>query len=166
MVLVVGSTPLAPPPGVETVRVETTTEMQRAVQAALAGAEALFMAAAPADYRPAASLPHKSPRTGRRTLVLEPTRDILASLKRPPGCLIVGFALETGDGRARARTKLRDKRLDYIILNDALEPGAGFEVATNRVTILGKAGVVIELPLLAKRDVAERILDAVEHALT
>jgi len=77
----------------------------------------------------------------------------------------VGFALETGDGRAHAQAKLREKRLDYIILNDALEPGAGFEVATNRVTIIGKRGESIELPLLPKRDVAERILDAVEREL-
>src|SRR5207247_9835089 len=56
--------------------------------------------------------------------------------------------------------------LDFVILNDALEPGAGFEVATNRVTIIGKAGAAIELPLLSKRDVAEKILDAVERALT
>jgi len=79
----------------------------------------------------------------------------------------VGFALETGgDGLARAQTKLREKALDYIILNDALEPGAGFEVTTNRVTIIGKERQPVELPLLPKRDVAERILDAVEQSLT
>ena len=165
--LVLGATPLPPPAGVETVRVESTAEMQRAVQTALAGAAALFMAAAPADYRPANTARKKRPRVGKGlTLSLEPTPDILASLERPAGCLAVGFALETGGGRERAREKLRAKRLDYIILNDALEPGAGFEVATNRVTILDRAGVALELPLLAKRDVAERILDAVEQALT
>jgi phosphopantothenoylcysteine decarboxylase/phosphopantothenate--cysteine ligase len=165
--LVLGPTPLAPPGGVDTVRVETTAEMQHAVQAALADASALFMAAAPADYRPATTAARKRPRSSRRlTVTLEPTTDILGALKRPPGCLMVGFALETGGGHQRALDKLRAKRLDYIILNDALEPGAGFEVATNKVAILGKAGAAIELPLLAKRDVAERILDAVEQALT
>jgi phosphopantothenoylcysteine decarboxylase/phosphopantothenate--cysteine ligase len=78
----------------------------------------------------------------------------------------VGFALETGDGLAKAQRKLQDKRLDFVVLNDALEPGAGFEVATNKVTILRKDGAPVELPLLSKRDVAERILDAVEQALT
>jgi phosphopantothenoylcysteine decarboxylase/phosphopantothenate--cysteine ligase len=79
----------------------------------------------------------------------------------------VGFALETGgDGVAKAREKLQTKALDFVILNDALEPGAGFEVTTNRVTIIGKSGEPIVLPLLPKRDVAEKILDAVEQALT
>jgi phosphopantothenoylcysteine decarboxylase/phosphopantothenate--cysteine ligase len=167
VVLVAGPTTLAPPPGVETVRVETTEAMQRAVQQALTGASALFMAAAPADYRPTKTDTRKRPRgRGRITLALEPTPDILATLKRPSGCLMVGFALETGDGLARAREKLKSKRLDYVVLNDALEPGAGFEVTTNKVTLLGRSGAPLELPLLDKRDVAQRILDAVEHELT
>ena len=81
--------------------------------------------------------------------------------------MIVGFALETGgDGVAQARQKLQDKALDLVILNDALEPGAGFEVATNRVTIVRRSGAPLELPLLSKRDVAERILDEVEQTLS
>ena len=61
---------------------------------------------------------------------------------------------------------MRQKGLYAIILNDALEPGAGFEVTTNRVTIIRSSGEPIELPLLSKRDVADKILDAVEHGLT
>jgi phosphopantothenoylcysteine decarboxylase/phosphopantothenate--cysteine ligase len=152
---------------VDVVPVETTEQMQRALQQAITGAAALFMAAAPADYRAAKVASHKRPRVGGRfTLALEPTPDILATLKRPPGCLVVGFALETGDGLARARQKLKSKRLDYVVLNDALEPGAGFEVTTNKVTLLGRSGVPLELPLLDKRDVAQRILETVEHELT
>jgi phosphopantothenoylcysteine decarboxylase/phosphopantothenate--cysteine ligase len=80
--------------------------------------------------------------------------------------VVVGFALETGgDGVAKARQKLQDKALDFVILNDALEPGAGFDVTTNRVTIIGKAGAPLEVPRLPKRDVAERILDVVERTL-
>jgi len=79
---------------------------------------------------------------------------------------MVGFALETGDGLARAREKLQTKRLDFVVLNDALEPGAGFEVTTNKVTIVSKVGEPVILPLLPKRDVADRILDLVESALT
>jgi phosphopantothenoylcysteine decarboxylase/phosphopantothenate--cysteine ligase len=166
VVLVSGPTELPPPGGVETQRVETTAEMQRAVQAALKDAAALFMAAAPADYKPKAAGKVKRPRAaGALTLELEVTPDILRSLKRPKGCVVIGFALETGNGLARARGKLQDKALDFVVLNDALEPGAGFEVPTNRVTVLGKGGRRVDLPLLPKRDVAERILDVVEEAL-
>jgi phosphopantothenoylcysteine decarboxylase/phosphopantothenate--cysteine ligase len=167
VVLVAGPTTLVPPAGVDLVAVETTEQMQHALQQALTGASALFMAAAPADYRAAQVASRKRPRVGGRfTLALEPTPDILATLKRPAGCLMVGFALETGDGIARAREKLKSKRLDYVVLNDALEPGAGFEVTTNKVTLLGRSGAPLELPLLDKRDVAQRILDTVEHELT
>jgi len=167
VVVVSGPTALPAPSGVELVRVESTEEMGRAIQAALAGAAALFMAAAPADYRAVKPASRKRPRqSGRFSVTLEPTPDILRSLKRPAGCVVVGFALETGDGLARARKKLKDKRLDYVVLNDALEPGAGFEVTTNKVTLLARSGAQTELPLQDKRDVARRILDMVEHDLT
>ncbi len=167
VVVVSGPTAFPAPTGVELVRVASTAEMQRAIQAALAGAAALFMAAAPADYRAVKQASRKRARgTGRFSVTLEPTPDILSSLKRPAGCVVVGFALETGDGLARARKKLKDKRLDYVVLNDALEPGAGFEVTTNKVTLLARSGAQTELPLQDKRDVARRILDMVEHDLT
>ena len=168
VLLVTGPTALPLPAGATAHRVETTAEMQRAVQALVKRADVLIMAASPADYRPAESAPAKRPRTnGSLTLELVATPDILGSLERPHGCVVVGFALETGgDGVARARRKLLDKELDLVILNDALEPGAGFEVATNRVTIVRKSGTPIALPLLSKRDVAERILDEVEQTLS
>jgi phosphopantothenoylcysteine decarboxylase/phosphopantothenate--cysteine ligase len=167
VVVVSGPTALPAPAGVELVRVASTEEMGRAIQAALEGAAALFMAAAPADYRAVKQASRKRPRqSGRFSVTLEPTPDILNSLKRPAGCVVVGFALETGAGLARARKKLKDKRLDYVVLNDALEPGAGFEVTTNKVTLLARSGAQTELPLQDKRDVARRILDMVEHDLT
>jgi len=167
VILITGPTDLTPPSGVTVHRVETTVEMQRAVEAAVPQAQLLLMAAAPADYRPTAPLSAKRPRAnGRITVELEATPDILGSLKRPKQCVVVGFALETGNGLERARGKLREKDLDYIILNDALEPGAGFEVSTNRVTIVPKRGEPVRLPLLPKRDVAEKILDAVEQTLS
>jgi phosphopantothenoylcysteine decarboxylase/phosphopantothenate--cysteine ligase len=168
VLLVVGPTELPLPTGATAHRVETTAEMQRAVQTLVKRADVLLMAAAPADYRPASAAPAKRARAaGDLAVNLEPTPDILASLERPPHCIIVGFALEAGgDGVAQARRKLQDKALDLAILNDALEPGAGFEVATNRVTIVRKSGAPTELPLLSKRDVAERILDEVEQALS
>ena len=168
VLLVTGPTALPLPVGATVHRVETTAEMQRAVQSLVKRADVLIMAAAPADYRPVASAPIKRPRVeGNVILELQPTPDILRSLERPPGCIVVGFALEAGgDGVAKARGKLQDKALDLVILNDALEPGAGFEVATNRVTIIRKSGASLAFPLLSKRDVAERILDEVEQALS
>jgi phosphopantothenoylcysteine decarboxylase / phosphopantothenate---cysteine ligase len=168
VLLVTGPTALPLPMGATTHRVETTAEMQRAVQSLVKRADVLIMAASPADYRPAATAPAKRPRTdGTLTLELVATPDILRSLERPKGCVVVGFALETGgDGVARAREKLQDKALDLVVLNDALEPGAGFEVATNRVTIVRRSGAPVALPLLSKRDVAERILDEVEQTLS
>jgi phosphopantothenoylcysteine decarboxylase/phosphopantothenate--cysteine ligase len=168
VLLVTGPTELPLPPGVAAHRVVTTEEMQRAVTTLVRKADVLLMAAAPADFRPVARAPAKRPRrAGPLTLELEPTPDILASLKRPARCIVVGFALEAGgDSVARAREKLQNKALDLVILNDALEPGAGFEVTTNRVTIVRKSGAPTALPLLSKHDVAERILDEVERALS
>jgi phosphopantothenoylcysteine decarboxylase/phosphopantothenate--cysteine ligase len=165
--LVSGPVDIAAPYGVVVHRVETTADMLRAVQSLVARADALFMAAAPADFTPNEAAAAKRPRgKGALTLTLAATSDILGTLKRPAKLLTVGFALETGGGIDRARAKLREKRLDYIVLNDALEPGAGFEVTTNRVTIIGTQGQPQALPLMSKRDVADHILDAVERALT
>jgi len=165
--LVTGPTDLPPPAGATVVRIESTEDLKREVQRVLSGASALFMAAAPADFRPAAAARTKRPRAkGALTLALAPTPDVLASLKRPAGCVMVGFALETGDGLKHAERKLKEKKLDAIVLNDALEPGAGFEVSTNKVTILTRDGERAALPLLSKREVAERILDAVTSRLS
>src|SRR5581483_3356778 len=162
VILVTGPTELEPPAGVETHRVENTEEMERAVHRAGAEADVVIMAAAPADYRPVARAASKQPRAnGRMTVELEATTDILSTLpptkSRPRPRVVVGFALETGgDGVARAREKLNSKALDLVVLNDALEPGAGFEVTTNRVTIVRKLGAPIDVPLASKHDVAER----------
>jgi phosphopantothenoylcysteine decarboxylase/phosphopantothenate--cysteine ligase len=166
VVLVTGPTELVPPAGLHTTRVETTEDMQRALQGLVPNADALIMSAAPADYRPKGQSEKKRPRAnGALTVELEATPDILGSLQRPKHMVVVGFALETGNGLANARSKMQNKSLDFVILNDALEPGAGFEVTTNRVTILGRNGTQVDLPLLPKRDVADRILDVVEEAL-
>ncbi|HLZ46134.1 MAG TPA: bifunctional phosphopantothenoylcysteine decarboxylase/phosphopantothenate--cysteine ligase CoaBC [Gemmatimonadales bacterium] len=168
VVLVSGPTELTPPQGLATTRVETTAEMQEAVQGLVGNADALIMSAAPADYRPKTTATTKRARSsGPLNVELEATPDILGSLKRRKGMVVVGFALEAGksDGLANARSKMQNKSLDYVILNDATEPGAGFEVTTNRVTILGRDGTHVDLPLLPKRDVADRILDVVEEAL-
>jgi phosphopantothenoylcysteine decarboxylase/phosphopantothenate--cysteine ligase len=166
--LVSGPVGLAAPEGVELVRVESTAEMEAAVRAALPAADVLVMAAAPADFRAVHPCDVKQPRQdGEFALALAPTADILQGTlaARKPGALVVGFALETGDAEARGRAKLARKALDLIVVNDALEPGAGFEVDTNRVTLLDRHGGRQVLPLASKRTVAEAILDDVERLL-
>jgi len=167
VVLVTGPSVLPVPPGVEVVRVVTTEEMALAVTRELPRADALMMAAAPADYRPKEVSADKRRREdGAIEVVLMPTDDILARTQghRKPGAVVVGFALETGDGRARARAKLERKGLDLIVLNHADDPAGGFEGETNRVWLIAPEEET-ELPTLSKREVAERILDAIEQRL-
>lgn len=166
--LVMGPGSLRAHPGVEVASVETTWEMQEAVAHELPRADVLIMAAAPADYRARATATVKRPRSGGPLeVLLEPTDDILLATqpRRKPGSVMVGFALETGDAVQKGRAKLQSKVLDLIVVNDALEPGAGFEVDTNRVVILGNDGSETPLALASKREVAEGILDAVEARL-
>jgi phosphopantothenoylcysteine decarboxylase/phosphopantothenate--cysteine ligase len=166
--LITGVMPVSLTPDIAVARVETTEQMAEAVRCALPSARVLIMAAAPADFRPAAPSAHKLPKGELPpALLLERTADILKSTahSRPRGSVIVGFALETGDGRGRAREKLAEKNLDMIVLNDATEPGAGFGVDTNRVSLLFRGGREIEVPLLHKDDVSEVILDEVEGLL-
>jgi phosphopantothenoylcysteine decarboxylase/phosphopantothenate--cysteine ligase len=164
--LVAGPIAAPVPPGVRLTRVESTAEMAGAVAAELPQADVLIMAAAPADYRPAVVAAQKMKRTGGPlALELAPTADILAGTRamRRDGAVIVGFALETTDLEANARRKLDAKGLDLIVLNDATEPGAGFGVDTNRVTLLTRDGAAEALPLMPKTEVADAILDRVER---
>jgi phosphopantothenoylcysteine decarboxylase/phosphopantothenate--cysteine ligase len=166
--LVAGPMSVPAPVGVVTREVETTEEMAAAVEQELAKAHALIMAAAPADFRaeePATSKIKK--KSAPRSVALTPTPDILAATRkaRRKDAVIVGFALETDDVLRGAREKLEAKALDLIVVNDAREPGAGFEVDTNRVTLIGRDGKEEALPLLAKEEVADQILDRVERLL-
>jgi len=168
VVLISGPVVLPPPVGVEVRKVETTKQLEAAVREELPGADVLVMAAAPADFRPSAPSDRKQSRTdGAMAISMEPTDDILVGTReaRRPGSVIVGFALETGDAVAKGRAKLERKALDLIVVNDALEPGAGFEVDTNRVALVGRNGDARILPLQSKVAVAEAILDAVEESL-
>ena len=168
VLLISGPSGERPPEGVVIRRIESTVELERAVAEALPEADVLVMAAAPADYRAREALQTKRPRqAGEVQVALEPTRDILSETRslRKPGAVMVGFALETGDAEAKGRDKLGRKALDLIVINDANEPGAGFEVETNRVTILDREGGRWALPLAGKADVAEAILDRVEARL-
>jgi phosphopantothenoylcysteine decarboxylase/phosphopantothenate--cysteine ligase len=161
--LVAGPLAVPAPVGVAHVPVQSTTEMRDAVAERIGSVDLLVMAAAPADYQPVERAPGKLKKTGRaRALELRETPDILVSTrdKRRPGAVVVGFALETDDLLANAKKKLDGKGLDMVVLNAANEPGAGFGVDTNRVTIVQRGGAAPEqLPLLDKRDVADAILD-------
>ncbi len=167
--LVAGPLSVPAPVGVTLVSVESTEEMHDAVARHLPRADVVVMSAAPADYRPAEQASSKLKKTGGgRTIELRETPDILRSTiaARRDGAVVVGFALETDDVVANARKKLESKSLDMIVLNSANEPGAGFGVETNRVTILRRDGAVPEeLPLQHKRQVADAILDRVEELL-
>jgi phosphopantothenoylcysteine decarboxylase/phosphopantothenate--cysteine ligase len=158
VVLVSGPVCLAPPNGVEVVRVITAQEMADAVFARYANADVVMMAAAICDFRArviASSKIKKGNFSGR--LDLEPTIDILAELgRRKTSQLLVGFAAETDDLQRHALEKLRRKQLDLIVANDA----SAFESDTSAVTIIS-AESVEQLPQKSKREVAEEILNRV-----
>lgn len=167
--LVTGPSALSTPTGVARVDVETAEEMLGAVQEVLPAADVLIMAAAVADFRVANAVGHKIKKQGAEVpeLRLEATPDILRSTRelRPDGCVVVGFALETDAALENARGKLSSKALDLLVLNLATEAGSGFEVETNRVTLLDRSGGVEPLPLLPKIAVADHILDRLEPLL-
>jgi phosphopantothenoylcysteine decarboxylase/phosphopantothenate--cysteine ligase len=170
------------------IAVSSTSELRAALLRATSQAgddarapfDALIMAAAVADFRPATPAERKLERGASLTLELEPTPDLLAELgrivrgedsageqtRRPldPRPVLVGFAAETGS-LDRATDKLRRKGVDLLVANDVAEPGSGFGTDTNRVTILSADGSTDALPLLSKRDVAQHILDRVGRAL-
>jgi phosphopantothenoylcysteine decarboxylase/phosphopantothenate--cysteine ligase len=166
--LIAGHVDVALPAEIPLVKAPTVEEMADAVAARLPTADVLIMAAAPADFRPAARVGEKIKKGGKAPKIeLEPTEDILKSTipQRKKQSLIVGFALETTDGIKNAKEKLKAKDLDLVVLNDATEPGAGFGVDTNRVTVIGRNGEQEDLELMSKTDLAEVLLDRVEEEL-
>ena len=169
--LVAGPTRLDPPAADEIVRVRSAAEMHAAVMIAAARADVVIMAAAVADYTPSDPGSRKLPKTdGPVTLTLQRTPDILADLARLPSRLtaaapmLVGFAAETGDAEAKAREKRLRKGVDLMVANDVSRPDAGFEVATNAVTLIDAEGERT-VPLQSKELVAAAILDRVEQLI-
>ena len=158
--LVAAPTSLPDPAGVEVIHVETAAQMKKAVTKAVAKAGALIMAAAVADYQPKSVAKAKiKKKTANMTLGLIRTSDILAEAN---GKFIkVGFAAESENLVANARQKLEKKQLDLIVANDIADPGSAFGSDTNEVTLIGKDGKAERLPLLTKREVADRVLDRV-----
>jgi len=169
--LVAGPTRVDPPKVQELVRVRSAAEMHEAVMRLAAGADAVVMAAAVADYTPAERAAGKIAKgDAPMTLTLQRTRDILADLGSmraglgPSRPVLVGFAAETDDVLRRAGEKLRRKNVDLIVANDVSMPDRGFDVETNAVTIVGEDGEQA-VPLQSKQQVAGVILDRIEALL-
>lgn len=143
----------SPPGSVELRRVETACDMLRELRDCTPGADLLVMAAAVSDFRPVSMLPGKLPRGGSSTLELEPTPDLLETLK--PSCPVLSFSLEFGpDGRERALEKLRRKGSFAAFLNRGGVPGEGMESETNRGELLFPDGSSVPVPPGSKRFVA------------
>jgi phosphopantothenoylcysteine decarboxylase/phosphopantothenate--cysteine ligase len=163
--LIAAPVSLPDPAGVEVIHVRTAIEMKSAVTRAVAKADALIMAAAVADYQPKKTAKAKIKKESAQGLLLElvKTPDILAEVKG--NFIRVGFAAESEDLVANARKKLETKNLDLIVANDITATDSGFDVDTNRVILIDKKGKAEELPLMSKREVAEKILDRVKGIL-
>jgi len=162
--LITASISLPQPDGVDVITVETALQMKRAVARAVKDADALIMAAAVADYQPESVAKTKIKKESPSlTLELMRTPDILAELK---GDFIkVGFAAESEDIVNNARQKLKEKQLDLIVANDITDKDSGFNADTNKVTIIDKGGKIEELPLMSKREVADRVFERVVELL-
>jgi phosphopantothenoylcysteine decarboxylase/phosphopantothenate--cysteine ligase len=158
--LITAPTSLPEPVGLNVIRVDTAEEMRQAVENVISKADALVMAAAVADYRPMKVAKDKIKKgKARLTLGMECTPDILCTVK---GRFIkVGFAAESSNLVENARDKLKLKKLDFIVANDVTASDSGFGADTNRVIIIDRKGRIERLPLLHKREVAERVLDKV-----
>ena len=150
--------------GVETIKVQSAAQMNDAVVKATAKADALIMAAAVADYMPKTTAAQKIKKTSDSlTLELVKTPDIISEVKGK--FLKIGFAAETQDLIANAKKKLTNKALDMIVANDVSVKGTGFGADTNKIVIITKDGKQEDLPLMSKREVADKILDNVGKML-
>ncbi len=166
--LVTGPTNLSPPAGVQVTAVRSAGDMHTATAMAFEEADAAILSAAVSDYRPRAVAAQKLKRSGDTlTIELVENPDIAAALgARKGNRVVVAFAMETEDGPARARDKLKRKNADLIVLNILTEPGAGFGTDTNVVTLIDDSDTETQLPMMSKLDVADRILDEVRDRLS
>jgi phosphopantothenoylcysteine decarboxylase / phosphopantothenate---cysteine ligase len=161
--LVSGPTALTPPPGVQFISVETAEEMQAALEKHFAGADALIMCAAVADFRPEIISSGKADKKAMsKNLSLLENPDILAALSAKKGnCLTIGFAAQAGAGREAAERKLEKKGLDFIVHNDVSESDIGFDSDDNAVTVIGKDGQAAFFQKMPKTEIARNILEVV-----
>lgn len=165
VILVTGPTALERPHGVEVVPVLTAEDMGKALITRLAWSTVILMAAAVADFRPRRSSQQKIKKEARigMTLELEPTPDILETLaKQRSSQVIVGFAAETEPPLRHAEQKLKRKGIDLVVGNDVTADQCGFGSDSNAAVLVDRDGRVVELELMPKRELADRILDAIQ----
>ena len=159
-----GVTTVEAPAGVRVIKALSAEEMSRAVASEAANTSVFIGAAAIADYRPSERAGEKIKKSEETiTLTLERTPDVLSQVaaSRSNGMLVIGFAAETENIIENATDKLQRKDLDAIVANDVTRPDAGFDTTTNAVTIITKNGHPLELPVMSKREAANRILDVI-----
>jgi phosphopantothenoylcysteine decarboxylase/phosphopantothenate--cysteine ligase len=161
VVLVSAPVALTKPVGIDIVAADTAQDMYEAVKKTVVKSDALIMAAAVSDYRPkrVSKEKIKRERAASMKLELERTPDILTEVKGK--FLRVGFAAESENLVPNAKKKLEKKRLDLVVANDITVKGSGIGADSNQVVIIDRKGKVEKLPLLPKREVADRILDKV-----
>jgi len=165
--LISGPTSLADISGIHMIHVKSAADMAIQVSNQISKVDIFIMAAAVADARPKHRALHKLKKSEMNdTLELEPTEDILTKVAGDKGDRIhVGFALETENDLQNARYKQERKQCDLMVLNNPLEEGAGFDVDTNKVTLLDITGNVLPLPVMSKRRVAQHIFDKIQELL-
>lgn len=169
VVLVSGPVSLATPPGVKRIDVETAQEMLAACSREFKSCDLFIASAAVGDYVPEKPAPSKIKKNGKNlALSFRPNVDILQTLagKKKKGQIVVGFAAETDEVLANARSKLKKKKLDLVVANDVSRPAAGFASDKNAVWLVDGKSKPEAIPLQAKFEVAGIILDRVSDLLT
>ena len=155
-------------PNIEVTRVKTAEEMYQVSKNNFDSSDVAIWAAAVADYRPKEVHSEKVKKNGTApNIALEKTRDIakeLGSNKRQ-NQVLVGFALETENALENAKGKLSSKNLDFIVLNSLRDKGAGFQVPTNKITIIAQGNKIKKFELKSKKDVAADIVDEVAELI-
>ncbi|MBD5550071.1 MAG: bifunctional phosphopantothenoylcysteine decarboxylase/phosphopantothenate--cysteine ligase CoaBC [Lachnospiraceae bacterium] len=165
--LVTGKTDLAPPISVDTVHVTSAAEMAEAVKERADKQDIIIKAAAVADYRPKFTSDEKiKKKEDDMSIALERTEDILGFLgtHKRDGQFLCGFSMETENMEQNSREKLKKKNLDLIVANNLKQAGAGFGTDTNIVTLLSETDT-IQLPLMNKEEVADRLLSYITHSI-
>ena len=168
-VTLITASSLAPPQGVQAIQVQTADDMYQEVIKRYRAADLIVKAAAVSDYRPVTTAKQKM-KKGEDKWVLEltRTRDILAEIgsHKEPRQFVIGFAAETERLEEHAMNKLINKKLDLIVANDVSQEGAGFNTDTNICSIFGPEGKIATLPLMSKRETANRLLEIAATRMT
>lgn len=163
VVLISGPVNIPVPNGVTVVNVKSAEDMYQAVIAQYDEADIVIKTAAVADYRPKISHEQKMKKQpGEKVLELERTKDILFELgQKKTHQILVGFAAETEHVKEYAMGKLKKKNADMIVANNVKTAGAGFGTETNIVTIFKNDGTSLELPIMTKHEVAQKLLEQI-----